>query len=811
MNIKKSILTVLAFLLITNAQVVYTKDQQDDNNKSQLSINSDDNDTLQNSTQYNEEMWKFIEETLQSVTDQTQKIEFCLQTIEQIINAGKIKFDDKEIKSEVLHNIKNIKHIIQNIFTYYTTQLTDKGQSMSVGTCYNTAFIEYLLPVFQNDIKTISVENFTTALENNIERILNNLESNDEQLFVMIETNEANLKLLMTAGDNVGLSMFNKFYRYLESQPLPVTGQPTLTTLGNVAYWGGMGLLVYGVGAFAVPKDFKIPYLDCNLPFKLGSNDRVDTYKKAPNQDEKDRAAAQFQPLDYVELGLREAKESYLVMGTIGIVSLAIMNKWKEIKKSSEQSWNKTINYLRGDIVPAKKSNDIPKAYFIDMVNGEDLEKIARQLTDYLKNPIRYDRMGNGPSTGYLLVGPSQTGKTFFARALKTMIDEEFENSNQEVKFLNITADDLKYFGSFSYIFELARKNAPVIIFMDEIDMFGARRHTDRTNTQELLMAINGMETDPSKKVIVIAATNKPEELDFALKQKGRLGTVITFDFPTYECRKAYLEKQLNKKNIILSSEMIEAIAQETKEQTYNMIDDIIRQALQLATFQTRPVTEADFEMTLDREIRKIKPNSSVSISVKEKELVAIYQAGQAVARHVLVTDEQIVKITINLVDKPIKSKEGFGVINEQKGEQHENHELLPETRMKPTRLGCVFTMSKTNNHELISDDDQQKELMALLAGQAALELIKGKTFNGFGKEDRAKVIEALEKKISQGTPITDAIRQQALAAKEILYNQVKAALKNHVDFIVIVRDELIKNHTINTKQWLQLAANYRI
>ena len=176
-----------------------------------------------------------------------------------------------------------------------------------------------------------------------------------------------------------------------------------------------------------------------------------------------------------------------------------------------------------------------------------------------------------------------------------------------------------------------------------------------------------------------------------------------------------------------------------------------------------------------------------------------------------LATDQQIVKITIDTVDKPMKSKEGFGVISEQKGEQHENHELLPPTRIKPTRLGFVFTMSKTNNHELISDTDQEKELMALLAGQAALELIKGVTFNGFGKEDRAKVIEALEKKISQGTPITDTIRQQALAAKEILYNKAKAALKNHIDFIAIVRDELIKNHTINTKEWLQLTANYSI
>ncbi len=894
MNIKKSIFSILAFFLITNAQVVYTKDSQDDNNNSQISVNSDNNDSLQNNPQYNEEMWKFIEETFQSVVDQTQKIEFCLQTIEQIINAGKIKFDNKDTKSQVLHEIKNIKSILQNISTYYTTQITDKNQSMSLLTCYNTAFIEYLLPVFQNDIKTINAEKFGTFLEENIERIATKMDSDEQQLFVMIETSEANIKLLMTASDSVGLSMLNKCYRYLDTKPLPWYGKSTIATAQDVALWGSAALIAYGFAVYFSPRELTIPgtwkeYIapikttptvnDPNLlkEYKEWSDEHVEIidnkrYQNTPKPEKFDslipldtetknsenkvetwtdngktytRWTANDLPLkasffgdfsetkrsliqqdsteaknlqkdfgiySHIHVGAHAASDPFVAigLGTAGALAWLVKKPALEFFENTKKKLNYGFNYyVKGDITPPKNSNEIPKTYFTDMVGGEHLEKLARELTDYLKNPLRYERAGISPSTGYLLVGPSQTGKSFFAKALKTMIDEQFDDNNEKVKFVIITADDLKYFGGFTEIFYWARKNAPIILFMDEIDMFGTRRDRDAKNTQELLTAMNGMDTDPSKKVIVIAATNRPEELDFALKQKGRLGTVITFDVPTYECRKAYLEKQLNKKNIVLTPEMIDTIAQETDSQTYNMIDDIIRQALQLATFQTRPVTEADFEITLDREIRKIKPNSSMS--TQEQELVAIYQAGQAVARHVLATDQQIVKITIDTVDKPMKSKEGFGVISEQKGEQHENHELLPPTRIKPTRLGFVFTMSKTNNHELICDTDQEKELMALLAGQAALELIKGVTFNGFGKEDRAKVIEALEKKISQGTPITDTIRQQALAAKEILYNKAKAALKNHVDFIAIVHDELIKNHTINTKEWLQLTANYSI
>ena len=863
MNIKKSIFHVIAFIFIINAQVVYTKENEDDNNnKSQSAITVDQNDTLENMTQYDEEMWKIIQETYQAVTDQTQKIEFCLQQIEQIINAGKISFDNKTLsKSQILKEIKDVKLIIKNIFEYYTTQLVNKDEAMAIGTCFNTAFIGYLLPVFQNDIKTINLDDFKTFVAENSEKLMGNLQD-PAQLPAMIEKNDADLKILITTSDYVGLSTFNKVYRYLDTKPLPFYGKSTLATAQDVAVWGGAALLAYSMIVYGLSENTSIYgswtkfdptseemlklKKECPEKFKAWVKDNVQTEANGTFWMEKGTQYRNWKVKDLpgksfigdfhrVEqlnkqnlsedvrsevtknLGLfgyvHDATNMYTSTFTTGIVAALgwlVKKPLLEAYESTKKSFNYAVNYyLKGDITTPKNSNEVTKTYFNEMIGGDHLEKLARELTDFLKNPTRYERAGISPSTGYLLVGPPQTGKSFFAKALKTMVDEAFEGTNEKVKFAIITADDLQYFGGFTDIFYWARKNAPIILFIDEIDMFGMRRDKNPKNTQELLTAMNGIETDPSKKVIVIAATNKPEELEFALKQKGRLGNVITFDYPTYECRKAYLEKQLLKKNIVLHPEMIETIAQETDRQTYNMIDDIVRQALQLATFQTRSVEEADFEITLDREIRKIKPNTTMSSS--EKELVAIYQAGQSAARHILKTDQQIVKITINTVDKPMKSNEGVGVINEQKGEQHENHELLPQIHIKATRLGFVFTMSKTNNLELISDIDQEKELMALLSGQAALELIKGTTFNGFGKEDRAKVLEALEKKISQGTPITDAIRQQAIAAKDILYQQAKGILQNHIGFITSITNELLQHNTINTKQWVAIAANYTV
>ena len=259
MNIKNLIFRIAAFFLIINAQVVYTKDSQDDNNKSQITTTSEHNDSLQNNEQYNEEIWKFVEETFQSVVDQTQKIEFSLQTIEQIINAGKIKFDNQTVsKAQLLQEIKYIKQIIAMISDFYTKQLS-KDEAITRGTFFNTAFIQYLLPVFQNDITKINADDFDRIVAEKHDQLINDMQ-NINQLQDMVAVNEVNIQLLMTASENVGLSTFNKFYRYLDTKPLPWYGKSTLATAQDVALWGSAGLIAYGFAVYFAPREFEIPF-----------------------------------------------------------------------------------------------------------------------------------------------------------------------------------------------------------------------------------------------------------------------------------------------------------------------------------------------------------------------------------------------------------------------------------------------------------------------------------------------------------------------------------------------------------------------
>lgn len=840
-------------------------------------------------TPYNPYEWKMIEETYQATCDLTGKIIFCLQQAEQILNAGKMKFQSQHrSKKDLLEEIKHIKFSIEMISQDYAKNLT-KDQAIVYGAMFNYSFLSYILPIVETDISLMSAADFEQHLQKSFETLASTIQSND-QIFTIMEENEQFLKKLMIASDNIGLTTLNKIYRYLDTKQIPWYGKSIIATAWDAAFWTSIGTFTYALTVYCIGRNWRIPFSYIEMTDNtLHDNDDNDGLKYKLKLSEKERYYAKIQEFskinsltteqlniltnqliekdiesgkiflnsDNQQLWRRKTTEEFFsskaflgdfadtefkyktsnseyadnkeekygifsypheailqasssaITYVVGALVYLTRESFFELKDKCIKKYNALFNYyIKGDATGSKNNQDFTKAYFKDFVGAEHLEQLAHELADYLKNPTRYERSGIAPSTGYLLVGPSQTGKSYFAKALKTLIDEEFGSSGDTLKFAIVTQDDMEYFKGFANLFYWARKLAPMILFIDEIDMFDTRRATSKKNTQELLTAMNGIETDPSKKIIVIAATNRPEEIDFALKEKGRFSEIISFYYPTYQSRQIYINKQLTQKNITLSQDMIDIIAQETDQQTFNMIDMIIKHALRIATYQTRPVTEADFEIALDREIRKITPVTA-TISEQEAQLVALYHAGHAVAHHILKINQQIVKITINPVDKPTKSKEGNDVKTEQIDHQHENYDLLQQTRSKQTRLGSVFTISSTNNHELISAQEQEKQLLALLAGQAALELIMGSQYPEFGKEDRALVIDTLERKIAQGTPVTENIRLQALAEKEDLYQNIKAQLKDHIQFITLVSQKLIEIHTIDQKQWHELSSNY--
>lgn len=467
MKINKRTLQTFAFLLIFKIQSLYPQVNHAENNH-QSNLITNKNNKISDQSKKDQNNLQLLQEMFEKISNQTHGIEYSLQIIEHIINTeNRISWDAKNIsKAQLLLEIQDIKQLIRSLADIYTKEL-EINEAIIKGILFNTAFINYLLPIIQDDITTIRLENFYHSIKQKIEELTNN-NLDATTLFFMFQKNDKNVTTLIDASSSIELTTFDKIYRYLESKPL-------------------------------------------------------------------------LAPLIYASEKIMNTVNNYYGTYTIG----------------------RTKDYM------FKISGFIEKVYFKDMINSEHLEKLAQELTHSLKNPTDYEHTGIIPSDCYVLVGPAQTGKTFFAQALNTLINEEFANNNETINFWNVTPDDLHHFSQYAEIFEIARQKSPIIVFIDDFDP---------KNIQELLTGINSIKTtDHSNKVIVIVATYWSENSDSYLTQKSGLEKIIRFEKPTYEYRKQYIEKQSAEKNINLSHDAIDTIAQKTQDKTYLEINEFLR------------------------------------------------------------------------------------------------------------------------------------------------------------------------------------------------------------------------------------------
>lgn len=452
---------------------------------------------------------------------------------------------------------------------------------------------------------------------------------------------------------------------------------------------------------------------------------------------------------------------------------------------------------------------DVADVSMDEIIGRPDLLQLAKEIKDYITHPDRYDRTNTPPSTGILLVGPPQTGKSFFAKALRTYLNQGLDKN--EIKFISLTKGDIAAAGGIDMVFRHAKALAPCVLFLDEIDMLGANRVKDPITTSDLLTAMSGLDAQSnSNKVVVIAATNMPDQLDFALTKDGRFGKQIPFEYPSYENRVEALVRGFNMRHISIinmtpeeTMTFIHQIARQTAGVSFNNLETIIKAALRAAMSETRMVTRADFEQAIDLEIRKI--TYSANISQAEEMLVAMYQTGKAIAYELLASNDIVVKVTTYPVRKDINAVQTNMVIGNQKDNDENNKHVANEIIQIVTKQGSVFTCSTNNSESFLNDDEYINECLIALAGKASLELITGKMYNQFYKEDHAQAIRVLERKISQGTKVTPKIQRQALAEKDILYEKVKVILEPYKQIIQEIAQELAKKHILNELEWKTL------
>ncbi len=290
-----------------------------------------------------------------------------------------------------------------------------------------------------------------------------------------------------------------------------------------------------------------------------------------------------------------------------------------------------------------------PKATFADVAGYEGAKLEIREVVDFLQRPGRYARAGAMAPRGILMVGPPGTGKTLLARAVAGEANVPFfsvTGSSFVEMFVGVGAARVRD------LFEEARKRAPAIIFVDEIDAIGQRRggsavmsNDEREQTlNQLLAEMDGF--DPATGIVVLAATNRPEILDPALLRPGRFDRQVTVPLPSLPERLAILRVHSRDKRLDPSADL-EVVARGTPGFSGADLANLVNEAAIVAVRANREVlTAADFDEARDRIILGRREGSNVLIP-DEKHAVAVHEAGHALVAAYADKADPIAKVTI--------------------------------------------------------------------------------------------------------------------------------------------------------------------
>jgi cell division protease FtsH len=290
-----------------------------------------------------------------------------------------------------------------------------------------------------------------------------------------------------------------------------------------------------------------------------------------------------------------------------------------------------------------------PSVTFADVAGVEEAKTELQEIVEFLKSPEKFTALGARIPRGVLLVGPPGTGKTLLARAIAGEAAVPFfsiSGSEFVEMFVGVGASRVRD------LFDQAKRSAPCLIFVDEIDAVGRHRgagmgggHDEREQTlNQILVEMDGFDT--STNVIVLAATNRPDILDPALLRPGRFDRQVILDRPDIKGRKAILEVH-SKGKPLEDSVDLERIAKQTPGFSGADLANLVNEGAILAARRNRKtIGTIDLEEAIDRVIAGPEKKSRL-ISPKEKEITAYHEAGHALVAKSLSHADPVHKVSI--------------------------------------------------------------------------------------------------------------------------------------------------------------------
>jgi len=350
-----------------------------------------------------------------------------------------------------------------------------------------------------------------------------------------------------------------------------------------------------------------------------------------------------------VVIEVKPAEETpwYLTLLISWFPMLLLIGVWIFFMRQMQAGGGRAMSFGRSKAKLLNSQN--VKVTFKDVAGVDEAKEELTEVIDFLKDPKKFTKLGGRIPKGVLLVGPPGTGKTLLAKAIAGEAGVPFfsiSGSDFVEMFVGVGASRVRD------LFVQAKKHAPCIIFIDEIDAVGRHRgaglgggHDEREQTlNQLLVEMDGFET--SEGVIVISATNRPDVLDPALLRPGRFDRQVTVSVPDVRGREAILK--VHSANTPLSDDVdLSVIAKGTPGFSGADLENLVNEAALLAARANKDKVEmVDFEKAKDKVLMGVE-RKSIIISDSEKRITAYHEAGHCLAAKLLPGTDPVHKVTI--------------------------------------------------------------------------------------------------------------------------------------------------------------------
>ncbi|MCX7846967.1 MAG: ATP-dependent zinc metalloprotease FtsH [bacterium] len=331
---------------------------------------------------------------------------------------------------------------------------------------------------------------------------------------------------------------------------------------------------------------------------------------------------------------------------SLGPVVLVIAVIGFLINRQMKRGIGMAMNFGRSRVRTAKSKN---KTTFADLAGCDEAKEEVTEIVEYLKDPKKFQRLGGRIPRGVILIGPPGTGKTLLAKAIAGEADVPFfsiSGSDFVEMFVGVGAARVRD------LFEQGKRNAPCIIFVDEIDAVGRLRgaglgggHDEREQTlNALLVEMDGF--TPNDGVIMIAATNRPDVLDPALLRPGRFDRQIVLDLPDQKGREEILK--IHAKKVVLAADVdLSKIARGTPGFSGADLANLVNEAALMAARKDQPaVTQEMLEEARDK-VRFGRERRSRVMDEEDRRYTAYHEAGHALVTVLIPECEPLHKVTI--------------------------------------------------------------------------------------------------------------------------------------------------------------------